>query len=214
MKVNDASGNYITLGPISVTVDNNENIQYDTTPPTGTIVYPPMAAIISGTITIQVDAFDNEKVEKVELIIDGTNPQLDYSSPYEFIWNTTANDEEDANHFIAATVTDTSGNTTNLMPVTVFVDNEENIVNDITPPSVVITSPATNQTVNGTVMINVAAFDDIAIDKIEFYHNGDLYITDSNFPYEASWNTINLNTYEGEHIWFAKAYDSSGLKSK
>ena len=215
MKVNDASGNYITLGPISVTVDNNENIQYDTTPPTGTIVYPPMAAIISGTITIQVDAFDNEKVEKVELIIDGTNPQLDYSSPYEFIWNTTANDvEEDANHFIAATVTDTSGNTTNLMPVTVFVDNEENIVNDITPPSVVITSPATNQTVNGTVMINVAAFDDIAIDKIEFYHNGDLYITDSNFPYEASWNTINLNTYEGEHIWFAKAYDSSGLISQ
>ena len=67
MKVNDASDNYITLGPISVTVDNEKNIQYDTTPPTGTIVYPPMAAIVSGIITIQVDAFDNEKVEKVNL---------------------------------------------------------------------------------------------------------------------------------------------------
>ena len=90
LKINDASGNYVTLGPISVTVDNEENIQYDTTPPTGTIVYPPMAAIVSGTITIQVDAFDNEEVEKVDLIIDGTNPQSDYTSPYEFTWNTTS----------------------------------------------------------------------------------------------------------------------------
>ena len=212
LKVNDASDNYITLGPISVTVDNEENIQYDTTPPTGTIVYPPMAAIVSGIITIQVDAFDNEKVEKVELVIDGTNPQSDYTSPYEFSWNTTTADvEEDANHFIAATVVDTSGNTTNLMPVTVFVDNEENIVTDITPPSVVITSPASNQIVSGNVVINVAAFDNVSIEKIEFYLNGELYLTDSNFPYEANWNTINEGTSEGEHIWFVKAYDTSGL---
>ena len=212
LRVNDASGNYITLGPISVTVDNEENIQYDTTPPTGTIVYPPMAAVVSGIITIQVDAFDNEQIEKVELTIDGTNPQSDYIPPYEFTWNTTLDDvEEDANHFIAATVIDTSGNTTNLMPVTVFVDNEENIVNDITPPSVVITSPASNQIVSGNVVINVAAFDNISIDKIEFYLNGMLFLTDSNFPYEANWNTANESTYEGEHIWFVKAYDTSGL---
>ena len=212
LKVNDASGNYITLGPISVTVDNEENIQYDTTPPTGTIVYPPMAAIVSGIITIQVDAFDNEKVEKVDLIIDGTNPQSDYTSPYEFTWNTIVDEvEEDANHFIAATVTDTSGNTTNLMPVTVFVDNEENTITDITPPSAVITSPASNQIVSGNVIINVAAFDNISIDKIEFYLNDLLYLTDSNFPYEASWNTINEGVSEGEHVWFVKAYDTSGL---
>ena len=212
LKVNDVSGNYITLGPISVTVDNEENIQYDTTPPTGAIVYPPMAAIVSGTITIQVDAFDNEKVEKVELIIDGTNPQLDYTAPYEFTWNTAEEDvEEDANHFIAATVTDTSGNTTNLMPVTVFVDNEENIFTDITPPSVVITSPASNQIVSGNVIINVAAFDNVSIEKVEFYLNGELYLTDSNFPYEANWNTANGSTNEGEHVWFVKAYDGNGL---
>ena len=144
LQVNDASGNYITLGPISVLVDNNENILVDTTPPTGTIVYPPMAAIVSGVITIQIDAFDNEKVEQVELVIDGTNPLVDLDSPYEFTWNTNEA-EEDVNHFIAATVKDTSGNTTNLMPVTVFVDNEENTITDITPPSVVITSPAANQ---------------------------------------------------------------------
>ena len=66
-----------------------------------------MSATVSGTIIIQIDAFDNEEVSKVELIIDGTNPIVDDSSPYEFTWNT--NDaSEDNNHFIAATVTDSN----------------------------------------------------------------------------------------------------------
>ena len=210
LQVNDASGNYITLGPISVLVDNNENILVDTTPPTGTIVYPPMAAIVSGIITIQIDAFDNEKVEQVELVIDGTNPLVDLDSPYEFTWNTNEA-EEDVNHFIAATVKDTSGNTTNLMPVTVFVDNEENTITDITPPSVVITSPAANQIVNGNITITVAAFDNIAIDKVDFFLDGVFYQSDSNFPYEVNWNTVQLNVSEGNHTWYAKAYDTSGL---
>jgi len=212
LKVNDASGNYITLGPISVTVDNEENIQVDTTPPTGTIVYPPMAATVSGTIIIQIDAFDNEEVSKVELTIDGTNPIIDDSSPYEFTWNT--NDaSEDNNHFIAATATDSSGNTTNLMPVTVFVDNEENIIDDNIPPSVVITSPAANQTVSGSILVTAAAFDNIGISRVEFYRNSTIYESDANYPYEVSWNTL-LDDEESSHTWFAKAFDTSNLISQ
>ena len=212
LKVNDASGNYITLGPISVTVDNEENIQVDTTPPTGTIVYPPMAATVSGTIIIQIDAFDNEEVSKVELTIDGTNPIIDDSSPYEFTWKT--NDaSEDNNHFIAATATDSSGNTTNLMPVTVFVDNEENIIDDNIPPSVVITSPAANQTVSGSILVTAAAFDNIGISRVEFYRNSTIYESDANYPYEVSWNTL-LDDEESSHTWFAKAFDTSNLISQ
>ncbi|MFL3013196.1 MAG: Ig-like domain-containing protein [Candidatus Neomarinimicrobiota bacterium] len=210
LQVNDASGNYITLGPISVLVDNDENILVDTTPPTGAIVYPPMAAIVSGIITIQIDAFDNEKVEQVEVVIDGTNPLVDSNSPYEFTWNTNEA-EEDINHFIAAIVKDTSGNTTNLMPVTVFVDNEINIVTDITPPSVVITSPAANQIVSGDITVTVAAFDNMSIEKVDFFLDGVFYQSDTNFPYEVYWNTIQLNVFEGNHTWYAKAFDTSGL---
>lgn len=212
LQVNDASGNYITLGPISVVVDNEENILVDTTPPTGTIVYPPMAATVSGTITIQIDAFDNEGVRQVELIIDGTNPIIDNSSPFEFVWNT-GEASEDMNHFIAATVMDTSGNTTNLMPVTVFVDNEENIVNDNIPPSVLLTSPAANQTVSGIIDVTAAAFDNIEIAKVDFYHNAVLYDSDDNYPYEISWNTL-LEDEESEHTWYAKAFDTSDLISQ
>jgi len=212
VQVNDASNNHITLGPISVYIDNEENIQVDTTPPTGNIVYPPAAAVVSGNVTIEIDAFDNEKVEKVEIIIDGSFSVVDQTAPYEYVWNTTTY-TEDMDHFISVTVTDSSGNNTNLMPVTVFVDNEENVIDDTTPPSVVITSPAANQTVSGSISVNAAAFDNIAVSKVEFYHNTDLHSTDTSYPYVASWNTQN-EIEDSEHIWFAKTYDTSNLTAQ
>ena len=212
VQINDASGNHITLGPISVYIDNEENIQVDTTPPTGTIVYPPAAAVVSGNVTIEINAFDNEKVEKVEIVIDGSFSIVDQSSPYVYVWNTTTY-AEDMDHFISATVTDSSDNTTNLMPVTVFVDNEINVVDDTTPPSVVITNPAANQTVSGNINVTAAAFDNIAVSKVEFYHNSDLYSTDNTYPYEASWDTQG-ETEDSEHIWYAKTYDTSDLTAQ
>jgi len=209
VQINDASGNHITLGPISVYVDNDENIEVDTTPPTGTIIYPPAAAIVSGNVNIQIDAFDNEKVEEVEIVIDGSFSIVDYTSPYGYTWDTNTA-SEDMDHFITATVTDSSGNTTNLMPVTVFVDNEINVVIDNTPPSVVITSPAANQTVSGNVSITTAAFDNIEIEKVEFYKNTFLIETDITYPYQISWNTL-IENEDSEHIWYAKAYDTSDL---
>ena len=212
VQINDASGNHITLGPISVYIDNDENIQVDTTPPTGTIIYPPAAAVVSGSITIEIDAFDNEKVDKVEIIIDGSFSVVDQSSPYEYVWNTTTY-AEDMDHFIAATVTDSSGNTTNLMPVTVFVDNDINIINDTTPPSIVLTNPAANQTVSGDISVTASAFDNIEVDRVEFYHNNILFNSDNSHPYEVSWDT-HQETEDSEHIWHAKAYDSSNLETQ
>ena len=93
VRVNDADGNHITLGPISVYIDNEENVIVDTTPPTGNIIYPPIASILSGSVTIQVDAFDNEQVEKVDIVIDGSFTYTDESAPYEYVWNTTTYSE-------------------------------------------------------------------------------------------------------------------------
>ena len=96
------------------------------------------------------------------------------------------------------------------MPVTVFVDNDINIVVDNTPPSIVITSPAANQTVSGNVSITVAAFDNIGIEKVEFYQNTSLVETDVTYPYEMFWNTL-IENEDSEHIWYAKVYDTSDL---
>ena len=127
-------------------------------------------------------------------------------APYEYVWNTTTY-SEDMDHFIV-TVTDSSGNTTNLMPVTVFVNNETDIIVDVTPPSVVITNPAANQTVSGVIDITAAAYDDIAIEKVEFYHNGELFGTDNTYPYQVSWDTQG-HPEESEHIWSVKAFDTN-----
>ena len=199
LKVNDISGNYIILGPISVFIDNEENIQEDNVPPTGVIIYPPASATVSGTIDIQIEAFDNHKIDHVSIIIDGSFSIIDETAPYVYSWNTTTV-MEDADHFISATVTDSSSNTTNLMPVTVFVDNEENIVDDTTPPTIVLTDPAANQTVSGSVTVGAVANDDQGIAQVEFFHNSESAGTDNLEPYEHSWDTFQ-ETDDSEHIW-------------
>ena len=116
----DVAGNQITLGPISILIDNYESA--DNIPPTGTITYPPASATLSGTVDIQVTAFDNEEMGSVEFLIDGYSVLTDYTYPYQYSWNTTEA-TEDAEHFINVTITDWVGNSTSLFPVTVYVDN-------------------------------------------------------------------------------------------
>ena len=212
VRINDISGNYFILGPISVFVDNEENIQEDNVPPTGTIIYPPAASTVSGTVDIQIEAFDNHEIDYVNIIINGSFSIIDETSPYGYSWNTTT-EMEDADHFISATVSDSSGNTTNLMPVTVFVDNEENIIDDTTPPNIVLTDPAANQTVSGSVIVGAVANDDQGIAHVEFFQNSGSVGTDDIEPYEYTWDT-SQETDDSEHIWYAKAVDNSGLTAQ
>ena len=60
---------------------------------------------------------------------------------------------------------------------------------DLTPPSIVIYDPASNQTVSGMVNILTIATDNDSIDRVEFYHNYDLAHVDYSPYYTHSWNT-------------------------
>ena len=42
----------------------------DRTPPTALIIYPPDDAVVSGVVTIQVHATDNDKVDSVLFLVD------------------------------------------------------------------------------------------------------------------------------------------------
>ena len=90
---------------------------------------------------------------------------------------------------------------------------DRNIIDDNVPPTVIITSPAANQTVSGEIQVTAAAFDNIEISRVEFYRNAIIYESDSNYPYEVSWNTL-LEDEESSHTWFAKAFDTSNLISQ
>ena len=206
--VRDNAGNQITIGPINVTIDNYESD--DEIAPTGTIISPASASTVSGTIDIEVNAYDNIRMGHVDFIIDGSAVAHDSIPPYSYSWNTLG-EAEDSDHVININLSDSAGNTTSLFPVTVFVDNIEDA--DITPPSIVIYDPAANQTVSGTVTFMTIATDNVAIDRVEFYHDYELEFTATNYPYNYEWNST-LIAEDSEHVWHAKAFDTSGNNSQ
>ena len=206
--VRDNAGNQITIGPINVTIDNYDSD--DEIAPTGTIISPASASTVSGTINIEVNAYDNIRMGHVDFIIDGSAVAHDSIPPYSYSWNTLG-EAEDSDHVININLSDSAGNTTSLFPVTVFVDNIEDA--DITPPSIVIYDPAANQTVSGTITFMTIATDNVAIDRVEFYHDYELEFTATNYPYNYEWNST-LIAEDSEHVWHAKAFDTSGNDSQ
>ena len=206
--IQDNTGNQVTLGPINVTIDNYESD--DNIAPTGTITSPPTASTVSGTINIEVNAFDNVRMGHVDFIIDGTAVLSDSLPPYSYTWNT-LEEVEDSDHVINVNLSDSAGNTTSLFPVTVFVNNI--VDTDVTPPNIVIYDPAANQTVSGTVTFLTIATDDIAVDRVEFYHNYELEFTATSYPFSYDWNST-LADEDTEHIWHVKAFDTSGNETQ
>ena len=199
----DNNSNQITLGPINITIDNEEPT--DNISPTGTITSPSSGSSVSGSIDISINAIDNIEVDFVDIIIDGSLVYTDSTVPYYYDWNT-LNEIEDAQHIINVNIYDISGNSTTLFPVSVFVNNT--IDPDNTPPSIVITEPASNQTLSGVVTIKTFVTDNLGIDKVEFYHNYVLVHTQNESPYNYDWNTLTYDD-ETQHTWYAKAYDTS-----
>ena len=199
----DQSGNETAIGPVSVLVDNLEPI--DDILPMGSITFPPASATVSDTVIIQVVASDNIGVSFVQIYLDGILSVQDEEPPYEYEWDThTAS--EDLYHVISVIIEDVSGNSNSLSPITVFVNNYEDV--DITPPANVITDPAAGQTVSGMVNIRATATDGRGIDYVEFYINNTQVSTDTDYPYEFSWDTGN-EIEDSEIALYAKTFDTS-----
>lgn len=61
---------------------------------------------------------------------------------------------------------------------------------DTTPPVVVVTSPLDGDVVErkSNVTISAVAFDDVSVDRVEFYVDGSLRCTDTVAPYNCDWN--------------------------
>lgn len=82
---------------------------------------------------------------------------------------------------------------------------------DQTPPTVNVTAPTAGQTVTGTVNVVADASDNSSVSKVDFYINGVKVTTDTQAPYEYSWNTA--NTRNGNALVMARAYDPWGNTS-
>ncbi len=71
-------------------------------------------------------------------------------------------------------------------------------------PEVVITYPANGAYIRDSVKVYAEAIDNTVVKYLEFYIDGQLIATDSNYPYTITWNATAL---PGWHTILAKAYD-------
>ena len=187
----DISGNRNQTHPIQVVVDNEDNIN-----PTGVLIFPYTGQTLSGEITIIIEADDNESVEKVIIYIDGNSVITIMNEPYFYIWDTSL-EIDDITYTIHAHVVDIAGNQITLGPISVLIDNYEE--EDDVPPSGNITYPPASATVSGTIDIQVTAYDDREVGFVDFIIDGSAVSTDSNYPYEYSWNTTEA-AEDAEHV--------------
>ncbi len=206
----DESNNMTSLYPITVYVNNMPEM--DIIPPSIVIYEPASNQTLSGIVNFSTIVTDNDSIHKVEFYknysltyTDSLKFEPNDSLPpyYTYEWNTT--EESDDTQFIwYAKAFDISGNMTQTEPMTLFVDNVDNI-----SPTGEILFPYAGQLVSGTITIQVLALDNVSVNLVEFYINDSLEFSDSQHPYNFDWNTT---TYEEDqsHLISAIIYDQEG----
>jgi len=81
------------------------------------------------------------------------------------------------------------------------------VSSDITPPTVVITSPSAGSKVASRVTISAAATDNVAVAKMQLYIDGVLKSTVNAGTLKWTWKT---NSYSrGSHVIKVTAYDAA-----
>jgi Bacterial Ig domain len=172
-------------------------------PPTISITLPAEGATVSGSVTIQATASDDDGVTQV-LFKDGATvigTDTNGADGWATAWDTTP--VAGGSHTITATAIDTIGQMGSDSN-NVTVDNVDS------PPSVTITSPGDGTAVSRTVVVQATASDDKGIAQVEFSVDGVSISTDttSTDGWTASWVTSTAT--EGVHIITATATDTIG----
>ena len=115
--------------------------------------------ICQGVTEISAEAFDNMGVERVEFYIDEKLLFTDYSSPFEFLLDTTP--YENREHRLSVKALDFSGKSVSEdYGIKIF-----NIV-DETTPTVIINSPKQGDTVTGNTKVTTTLSDDAGLTKV------------------------------------------------
>ena len=179
----------------------------DITEPLASITSPEGGSEVSGSVTVSVSATDDVGVERVELYDNGTRFAVSTTEPYSFYWETTS--VSDGYHEVSARAYDTSENVGYSNAITVDVSNAAaQDPQDITPPTVSITSPADGSCISDRVTIQAGASDNMGVSRMEIYIDGVLKAAKSKSSITYRWNTRKVST--GEHIILAEAYDEAG----
>jgi len=170
-----------------------------------TITAPTSGSTVSGVVEVDASVTGNLQINNVRFQLDGVNlGGMDNTAPYSVSWDTTT--ASSGSHTLIAVARSNQGLTFRSSPVTVTVNPPPP---DTTPPTVGITSPASGQTVQGTVTVAANASDNVGVAGVRFMLDGaNLGPEDRTAPYSVSWNTA--TAADGQHTLTAVARDAAG----
>jgi subtilisin family serine protease len=103
----DGAGNSASSSTVAVTISNTAK---DTSPPTVSISNPANGSTVSGTVSINVSAEDNQKVAKITLTIDGKQVAVSYGSSLAYNWSVPKGKGKSKSSTISARADDATGN--------------------------------------------------------------------------------------------------------
>lgn len=158
-------------------------------------------------VTVIADASDNVGVTRIEFYLDGAaTPAATVTTPP---WRATVSIDAlaDGPHTLQAKARDAAGNEGTSTMVTFRRGDPD----DTTPPSVVITTPATNEAVGMSAMaVKVSATDDAGVMRIDLYIDGGATPA-ATFATEPWETVLDINAIaEGAHTLTARAVDAAG----
>jgi len=198
-KAYDGTGNSAQSTSVTVTVKNPVP---DVTPPVLNSFALPSTAV---SMTVAVSSFtasDNTGVSGY-LITESATPPAAGAAGWSSVAPTTFTFSSEGAKTAYAWVKDAAGNVSSSRSSSVNITLPDSIA-----PSVALSNPVANSTVNGNVAIAAVATDNVSVDKVEFYINGILKATSSGSQYSFIWDTSGV--VNGSYTILAKAYDASG----
>ncbi len=197
----DAAENEYASFPIRIKADNTDN-----EPPVAFLLNPFAGQVVQGLVEITVEATDNDSVQYVSYYINNILQGYVLERPYTYLWNT-ATVVDDEYYSIYTVARDMSNNVTTVPPISVLVNND--IQNDLMPPTGSITSPPAGLTVSGEVSIIISATDNRAMGEVALSIDGNYITTIQEIPYYYIWDTT-LEEEDEEHTISVVLIDLAG----
>lgn len=107
----DAAGNSASSSTVALTISNTtSNPAADTTRPTVSISNPANGSTVSGTVSVNVSAADNQQVAKITLTIDGKQVAVSNGPSLTYNWSVPKAKGKNKNSTISARADDAAGN--------------------------------------------------------------------------------------------------------
>lgn len=181
-------------------------------PPTVALTAPTSGqSFLEGSgITLAATATDDLGIHRVQFLVDEVLVATDLTSPYAVSYFLPQVTEDTAMSVVAVAV-DTGGNSSRSAPAVITVRS------DTTPPTVAIQSPAAGAVfLEGDVIaIQVTAFDNAGVSRVEFGAGGTVLGSDTTAPYQWSYRVPDDYAEGGRRslALTATAYDPSGLSA-